>query len=393
MKLLRSSLLSARHSRALRTAGYCTAFAALGLVGAALGPTLPGLAEQTGTGLSDISFLFTANALGFLLGSSQVGRVYDRLPGHPVMAAGLLIMAGMLALTPVTPLLWLLTLILGVLGMAQGMLDVGGNTLLVWDHREHVGPFMNALHFFFGVGSFLSPILINRAAELSGGIAWAFWALALLMLPPAVWLMGTPSPSQSGVTEDRPEGPVDALLVLLVAIFLGLYVGAEVSFGGWIYSYAVTLNIAGEAMAAYLTSAFWGALTAGRLLAIPLASHLRPRAMLVLDLAGCLLGIGIILSWPGSLVATWVGTLAVGLAMASVFPTTLSMTGRLTTLSGRVTSWLFVGVSAGAMSIPWAIGQLFEAAGPRATMWTILAATAAAVGVLFAIWGAARSRR
>jgi hypothetical protein len=34
------------------------------------------------------------------------------------------------------------------LGMAEGALDVGGNTLLVWVHQEKVGPFMNGLHFF-----------------------------------------------------------------------------------------------------------------------------------------------------------------------------------------------------------------------------------------------------
>ena len=52
-----------------------------------LGPTLPGLAEQTHTALGAISLLFTAHALGYMLGSFLGGRLYDRIPGHPVMAA------------------------------------------------------------------------------------------------------------------------------------------------------------------------------------------------------------------------------------------------------------------------------------------------------------------
>ena len=49
------------------TTGYYLAFIALGLTKAVLGPTLPGLAEQTGVGISAISILFAASAIGGLL--------------------------------------------------------------------------------------------------------------------------------------------------------------------------------------------------------------------------------------------------------------------------------------------------------------------------------------
>ena len=91
-----------------KTIGYCVAFVALGLVMASLGPTLPGLAKNTRTHLSEISVLFTARALGYLIGSFQGGRLYDRVPGHPVMAAGLLVMAATMALVPAISWLWLL---------------------------------------------------------------------------------------------------------------------------------------------------------------------------------------------------------------------------------------------------------------------------------------------
>ena len=53
------------------------------------------------------------------------------------------------------------------MGVAEGALDVGGNTLLIWVHRHKVGPFMNGLHFFFGAGAFLSPIIIAQTAVRS----------------------------------------------------------------------------------------------------------------------------------------------------------------------------------------------------------------------------------
>ncbi len=56
-------------------------------------------------------------------------------------------------------------------------------------------------------------------------------------------------------------------------LFLFFYVGAEITFGGWVYTYAVTLKLASAAGAAYLTSAFWLAFTVGRLISIPAATR------------------------------------------------------------------------------------------------------------------------
>jgi len=265
-------------------------------------------------------------------------------------------------------MLWWLAAVLLILGIAEGTLDVGGNTLLVWVHGDKVGPFMNGLHFFFGVGAFLSPIIIAQAVLMSGDITWAYWALALLVLPMVIWILRLPSPSPQVASRDGSVGQIDDRLVMLIALFFFLYVGAEVSFGGWIFTYAIGLDLTNETSAAYLTSAFWGALTIGRLLAIPIAASFRPRTILFSDLVGCLVCIGIILYWSNSLTATWIGTIGIGFSMASVFPTIISLAERRMTITGRVMGWFFVGASAGAMLLPWLIGQFFESIGPRVTM-------------------------
>jgi FHS family Na+ dependent glucose MFS transporter 1 len=380
---------SARARQIRKTMAYYAAFIALGLSAASLGPTLPGLAEHTQTRLHEISFLFMARSLGYLLGSLLGGRSYDRVPGHPVMATVLIVMAVMLTLAPLMSLLWLLTAVLLILGVAEGALDVGGNTLLVWTHRDKVGPFMNGLHFCFGTGAFLSPILIAQAVLMSGDITWAYWALALLMLPTAFWLLRLSGPTAQAALEDEPAGQADHrstgahehLLVALIALFFLLHVGAESSFGGWVFTYAVALDLTSETVAAYLTSAFWGSLTLGRLLAIPIVARFRPRSILLGDLVGCLAGVGVILLWPNSLTALWLGTLGLGLSIASLFPVSLCLAERCTTITGQVTGRFLVGASLGGMSLPWLIGQLCESAGPRVTMLAIMADLIAAAGV------------
>lgn len=381
--MLIKTIRLARTSAISQTIGYYLAFIALGLVVASLGPTLPGLASLMHSRLRDISFLFTARAFGYLLGSFAGGRGYDRLAGHPLMGAVLLVMAAMMLLAPLMSSLALLTLVLLALGMAEGTLDVGGNTLLVWAHRAKVGPFMNGQHFFFGVGVFLSPIIIAQVVLLSGGITGAYWTLALLLLPCVAWIAQTPSPAAQTV-QAHTAGQVNRFLVVLIGLFFFLYAGAESGFGGWVFTYAVALKLSDETVAAYLTSTFWGALTLGRLLAIPLAARFQPRSMLLADLLGCLLSLAIIILGSSSLPATWLGTFGLGLAMASIFPTTLVLAEQRMTITGRVTGWFFVGASIGSMTMPWLIGQLFEPVGPHSATLVLLIDLLIAVA-LFAI--------
>lgn len=381
--------MTAHRARLNKTAGYYAAFIALGLTSASLGPTLSGLAANTGTAISQISVLFTARAFGYLLGSLLGGRLFDRMRGHPLMALMLAGMVGSMALVPGLSLLWLLAGAILLIGVAEGVVDVGGNTLIVWVHRGDVGPYMNGLHFFYGVGAFISPLIVGQVLLRSGGdIAWAYWIVALLMLPVVLYVARQPSPvNQDVVEQESAVKPASPVLVALISLFIFLYVGAEISFGGWISTYAVTLGLATPAAAAYLTSGFWGALTVGRLLAIPLAARFRPRTILLVDLLGCMAAVGLILVYPASLTVAWVGSIGAGIFMASVFPTTLSLAERRMPITGQVTSWFFVGASLGSMTVPLIIGQLFESTGPVVTMIAILICLVLAVGVYTRVVG------
>lgn len=382
--------MTEQRARLSKTAGYYAAFIALGLTSASLGPTLSGLAANTGTAISQISILFSARAFGYLLGSLLGGRLFDRMRGHPVMALMLAGMVTSMALVPGLKLLWLLALVILLIGVAEGSVDVGANTLIVWVHRGDVGPYMNGLHFFYGVGAFISPLIVGQVLLRSGGgIAWAYWVVAVIMVPVVLYMARQPSPvNQDVIEKDSADTKLASpALVALISLFIFLYVGAEISFGGWIYTYAVALGLATPAAAAYLTSGFWGALTVGRLLAIPVAARFRPRTILLVDLLGSMAAVGLILVYPASLTVAWVGSIGAGLFMASVFPTTLSLAERRMPITGQVTSWFFVGASLGSMTVPYIIGQLFESTGPVVTMIAILICLVLAVGVYTRVVG------
>ncbi len=371
---------------------YYAAFVGLGLISASLGPTLPALAEQTRTDISQISFLFATRAGGYLLGSLLGGRLYDRIKGHPVMATALLTMGAGMALAPLLPVLWVLAVVLLLIGVGEGTLDVGGNALLVWVHRARVGPFMNALHFFFGLGAFLAPIVFAQTMVAMGGIRWGYWLLAISVLPIAYWLFRLASPVQSvertvaaGSGDTPARTPINWRLTALAMLFMCVYVGAEVGMGGWIYTYAVEMGLASVTTAAYLTSAYWGAFMVGRLLSIPIATRLRPRVILWTDLIGCMVSVALMALLPHSRWAVWAGAFGFGLFVASIFPTVITWSERRMNMSGQVTSMFLVGSSIGAITFPWLIGQLFDRFGPWVTMPAILVFVIILAGVFIVL--------
>lgn len=363
------------------TIAYFAAFVGLGLTVGLLGPTISSLAERTRVGLNEISYVFAFRSLGYVLGSLRGGKLFDRRPGNPVMAAMLTAMALMMALVPIAPRLWLLLAVMLVLGAAEAALDVGANTLLLWVHGNRVGPFMNAMHSFFGVGALLAPIFVAQATSFKYPATHSYFVIALLLMPLAAYTLKLPSPIAPAEHKEE-HSATNSRLVFLIALFLFLYVGAEVGFAGWIYTYAVESKLSEATTAAYLTSLFWAALTFGRLLTVPFVARIRPPSILVSSLLGSLFSLALMLLSPRSLAVVLIGTIGLGLSMASIFPATLTLAGRSMSMSGRVTGWFIVGSSVGAMLIPLAMGQSFQSEYPRILMVVITITLSAALVVL-----------
>lgn len=363
----------------LQLIGYFLSFIALGLSTGSVGPSLAGLASHTGATLAAISIVFTARSFGYMIGSLASGRAYDRMKGHPVIVVGFILMVSMFILAPLITQLWPLVLVMFVLSLADGAIDVGGNTLLVWTIKGNVTPFMNALHFFFGIGAFVAPIMVAQSIIVTGDINWAYWMIALLVLPLLVWHLRVPSPAhpvaEAAGAESRPATRVG--LVLLIAVYFFLYVGMEIAFGGWIASYAVAVGFGDAAAAAVLTSVFWGALTVGRLISIPFGSRFKPSTILWADFILCAGFVVLMLIGHGETWALWIGTFGVGLAMASMFPTMISYAETRMKITGKVTSIFLTGSSIGGMTLPLFVGLLFESAGPQVMLWVVLITTIA----------------
>jgi FHS family Na+ dependent glucose MFS transporter 1 len=366
---------TARRQERLKFGTYGASFIALGLALSAIGPMLPFMADHLGVTIGKISFVLTVGNLGYLIGSAGGGRLYDRFKGHRLMALALILMVTSAIIAPLIQNFYLLLVVFLFFGFGNGLVDIGGNINLLWVFQSRVGPYMNALHFFFGVGAFLAPIILTNVMRLSGGaITWPFWVLAVLFLP-------SPENPEKDEDEETAQKP-DAKLIVLMMLLFFLYVGVEAGFGNWIFTYATRLNIANDTIASYMNSAFWGALTLGRLLAVPLSRKIKPGTMLIGNYALMIIFLAVMMIWPTSPTIIWIVSAGLGLSLASVFPTLLALGETRMKVTGAVTGLFFLGSSLGGTVFPTLLGQIFEYLGGYPLVLTLFGLACAGLLVL-----------
>jgi FHS family Na+ dependent glucose MFS transporter 1 len=378
-----------------RTSSYYLLTIYLGLSTALIGPTLPTLAQQTHTLLGDMGLVFLASSAGFTLGTALTSRVLDRVAGHTLLGVAQLAAAAMLALAPLAPSLPALLVVLALSGFAVGFVNATANTLLVWVHRGSVGPFMNGMHFFFGLGALAGPLIVGQVISSAGGYRWVFWAVAMLGVVAglrALTLGESPRSEHPAAATDDGSWRLELPIIICAALFLFFYVGAEVAFGGWVYTYAVTLNLAGVAEAAYLTSAFWGAFTLGRLISIPLATRLSAPKTILAALAGCLVLLAGAMLLARSGVVVWALAVGLGLCLAPIWPTGYTLAGQSVKFTARTSSLILLGDSLGGMFLPWLAGHVIEQAGAQAMIYLVAASLVATLIMFGAMqyWRGAR---
>lgn len=356
--------------RALRqTAGYFGLFICLGLITAITGPTLPDLARQTGSSVGDMGSLFLGGGVGYTLGTLWGGKLFDRVHGHTLLGGAHLIAAACLAIIPAVPWLWLLVVLAFCRGLAEGFVNTGANALLLWTHGEKVSPYMNGLHFCFGLGAFVSPLLVARVPGAWGGYHAAYWAVAAFSALVALGVLSMrhcPEPREKDGKDAAAKGAdrsLHLLPVLVAVLYLFAYVGGEISFGSWIYTYSLTLGVVSATGAAYLTSGFWLSFTIGRLLSIPVAIRFTPRQVIPVGLGGCLVLSAMMLLLPPSSALLWGVALGLGLFMAPLWPSGFTLAGQIVPMTAFVTGLVLVGDSLGGMVLPALTGKLIEGVG------------------------------
>jgi fucose permease len=149
---------------------YCVCFVTLGMAVATMGPAILQLAYQTNATVTETGYILGIRSFAYLCGGFM-GFLYDRIPGHWILGASLMIGGLATALIPLTSSLVTLAVVVIVQGFFMCQVDTGGNIMILWalDGHPRMEQYMQALHFAFALGAFLSPLALRASASLSGG--------------------------------------------------------------------------------------------------------------------------------------------------------------------------------------------------------------------------------
>lgn len=371
---------SGRARLVLITLAYFSTVGVIGVVSGIIGPTLEGLASQVGVTLSVIGLVVTMRSVGYLLGAVWAGGWADGDRSHALTGFSLALSSACLAAAPLAPSLWLLLLIMVLLGCALGALDVAGNALVLHHYRDRSGPYLNALHFFFGIGGLLGPLVASIAASTSGGIAWAYWIVAVFPVPFAgvLLLSHRPSGSIRQLTTENRQAPLRLAFILAASLYL-FYVGGQIALVSWLFVYAEAQFT--TRMATWIMGAFWGAFSLFRFLGIWISRHWMPERVLGADYVVVIVSAIPLLVWPASAFGLWVGAIGMGAAHASIYATSVVFLERRFIVAGKQMSAIVVLLCIGMMVFPWLMGQLY---GPQRA-WVIPGLATALIGCAAAV--------
>ncbi|XP_057619023.1 sodium-dependent glucose transporter 1A-like isoform X1 [Chionomys nivalis] len=291
----------------------------------------------------------------------------------------------------------LLMVTMSVFGASVGVVDTGANVLILAIWGDKGAPHMQALHFSFALGAVLAPLLaklawstsestqnhtesdfdplmLNRSSEASPdslfavpenmNLLWAYTSTGTYILVVSVFLFGLfcIKHSRQKKNTDSAQGARRAkyhrTLLCLLFVFFFFYVGAEITFGSYLFSFATTHVGMKESEAAGLNSVFWGTFAACRGLAIFFATFLQPGTMIVLSNIGSLVSSFFLVLFDKSPLCLWIATAVYGASMATTFPSGVSWIEQYTTLTGKSAAFFVIGASLGDMAIPAVIGIL-----------------------------------
>nr|XP_012615365.1 major facilitator superfamily domain-containing protein 4A isoform X2 [Microcebus murinus] len=148
------------------------------------------------------------------------------------------------------------------------------------------------------------------------------------------------------------------------ALVLFMTDGLTGAYSAFVYSYAVEKPLSvGHKAAGYLPSLFWGFITLGRLVSIPVSSRMKPATMVLINVVGVVMTFLVLLIFSYNVVFLFVGTASLGLFLSSTFPSVLAYTEDMLQYRGCATTVLVTGAGIGEMVLQMLVGSIFQAQG------------------------------
>ncbi|MCU1298272.1 MAG: transporter, major facilitator family [Acidobacteriaceae bacterium] len=326
-------------------------FALTGIATTLLGCLLPTLGAIWHMNDNRAGILFAAQFSGASLGALLVGSNF-----YSSVVRGYLLLITSAVSIPFTAgsFAWLPFF---SFGLGLGLAMTATSMLIGSIFADRRGAALSLLNASWAIGAGLSPAIVSlwtsRWPPIELYLALAiFGSIILLTLTQSREAFSSSNARKNEINSD--VGHIKSVLIFAVIAFL--YIGVEVSVGGWMMLYVHRILLSSNIWAPIATFFFWIALLCGRIIA-PALLHWVSEAELF---TGTLLiaftsVVSLLLSHTPALLIF--SAAFAGLAFAPIYPLCLAKVLALANDSPKI-KWIFATSGLGGAILPWMTGKL-----------------------------------
>ena len=297
-------------------------------------------------------------------------------------------------LIPFSPSLYFFFGLCGINGFVTGSLNTGGNVLCldIWQGFEDAGPYMHSIHFSFGLGAFLAPIIAEKflredkmhissdnsavttiagdvnhttgpGIEILYPILGAFAIIVsagyLVFAVKAYKMKKENIESYKTLESNKKSTSNNFVIISLILVFLFLYAGMEVIYGTYIATFSVRSELhLSRKIGARVTAVFWGSFAAMRFVAIFISMKLNPLGTLLFSFFMSIVGSTLLAIFAEtSVVALGILTAFMGIGMAPIYASSMLWMDQFMTVTNKIGGLMTVAAGVGADAFPLILGQ------------------------------------
>ncbi|CAN6639719.1 bypass of stop codon protein 6 [Trichomonascus vanleenenianus] len=390
----------------VRLAAAFFAFFVSGLKDSAIGLILPTLQNYYNINYFVASIAFASPVVGFIVSALTNDRLHRLVGRRGVVIIGACSQLTFFIIAACAPPFPLFVVANALAGYGSGIIEATNNTFCAT--MERASAIMGLLHSCYGVGGIVLPAV--GQVMLSHGVKWhfiylihvCFSVLSLTFSGFAFWGESPQAykahvdsndlsiaPSEAEEVKPKQRDSFSEILhngmVWMLAVLVFLYVGAEVSTGGWTTSYMISERHANRDTVGYITTGFWGGITLGRLLLGYIADrYVKNLSLLVLGYIVASIAISLVYWLVPEMIVTAVFVGLLGFVLGPLYPSMMTVAAtklpKRLHVAGLSLPSSFGGAGAGAL--PFVCGALAQQFG----VWSIAPLIFSAFCVMTILW-------
>ncbi len=329
-----------------------------GLTITTIGPMLPVIAEKFQIAQKTASLVNTFLSAGFLAGVASASYLMKKPKRSSLLSMVVMAVAGIIAFFSGN--FTMMALAFAGIGASGGLIEMNSNTSMVKYGVEKTALYLNILHFYFGVGALLGPVLA------SWFILHGLWKSLYLVLASLAVVVGMTMTRI--VCEDEDTHDVWSFLGLFKNPFYVaggmialLYVGFEMSYNSWLVTY---LNQTGRydiQTASMALSIFWITMTFGRIFFGYLALKASRRVILSSIILVASLAYLFFLYGSSSRAGEIPSIAVTGFFLSSIFPMLVAVMNIIGNAKGKdINTFAMIFMGMGIMIFPYLAGMAAE---------------------------------